>query len=637
MQAIINKKFNNNFLLLAVLVTASILRFWNYSEIPFMHDELSGLFRAQSQSIADVIFKTKETDVHPIGIPLFIHFWSILFGNSEVAIKFPFIICGLLSIFFTYKIASSWFNDTVALVTCSFMATLQYTTMYGQLARPYASGICFSVMLVWFWSEFFFKKKEKNFFSLMGFIISGTLCAYNHYFSLLFAAIVGITGLFLLKKETIIPYLLSCITILILFLPMLSVFAHHLSMGGAKEEDWIAKPENDWIYVFLKYIFHYSKLVYALVIIILVLSFFHLNNAKFILNKKRIITAIFACSSFLVAFFYSIYKNPVLQFSTLTFSLPFILMLLFSFLKEMSLLWKTVLFVLISSINIYSLTTERKHYALFYKQNYDAFACFGFEAINNYGEQNVNIALVSPDGFMDYYFKKYNKRFSFYSCNNNLCDFRKFVESRNGNYFIAGNLPLEFLQVLNEIFPYKIKEESGFTLNLYCFSKEKFSNSIDNHPLFVSKNSFEQKLPNWNNELLSLSPHFFRMDSTIEYSPMFSAKLIDITKGKHNIINGIAEIKCMDSLCAPILVMDIVDSKGLKIWRGGSRSVEGKNQVTEKIYISQLLSEINLEKHPDAEIKIYVWNKNKKEVIIKQINIEVIESNPYIYGLYYPF
>ena len=43
-----------------------------------------------------------------------------------------------------------------------------------------------------------------------------------------------------------------------------------------------------------------------------------------------------------------------------------------------------------------------------------------------------------------------------------------------------------------------------------------------------------------------------------------------------------------------------------------------------------------LKKHPNAEVKIYVWNKDKTAIAIDDFNIEAVISNPLIYGLYEP-
>lgn len=628
------KRFTeNHFFLFLLLVIASVIRFWNFSEIPLMYDELSGLLRAQAESVSDVINETKQTDVHPIGMPVFIHYWTIFWGNSEQALKFPFIIFSLCSIFFTYKIAEKWFNPTVGLITTAFMASLQFTTMYGQLARPYASGMFFSVLLVWFFVLFFDpeKSKKQNIY-LLGFIISATLCAYNHYFSLLFAGIVGLSGFLFINKQNALKYILSSVFVFLLYIPQLPVFLHHFSIGGGSENDWLKAPEPDWIWIFIKYLFHYSRFVYAIVIVVFIGSFFYLNKAKKIINKHRLALLIWGVVPFLIAYFYSVYKSPVLQFSTMTFSIPFLLLFIFSFYKEVNTYTKTILLLSILSVNIYTLIFTRKHFNLFYKQEFEQMALMSISAKNEFGSENVSIAHKISPKFMDYYFKKYNTTFSFYSADNtDTKAFKYYLDTLQSNYFVAGCLPLNFIPLVKEKYPYLLKKQEGFTSNIYCFSKTQNPNQLYENVVFESINNFEKADAYWIAE--TIIP---QMDSIREYGPTFKSKLKDITKGKHNILNVSTTIDFIDSTANPVLVIDITDNKGLTIWRGGEKNWYANSKKMDTIYTSQLISEINLDKHPDAEIKIYIWNQNKKTFRINNITIKTIDSNPYVYGLYEP-
>ena len=637
------KQFNfNTICLFAILAIAAILRFWNFSEISFMHDELSGLFRAQASTLMGVIEETKQTDVHPFGIPIFIHYWTLFFGDSEQAVKFPFIIMSLAAIFFTYKIAEKWFNATVGLITAAFMASLQYTTMYGQLARPYASGIFFSVLMVWFFTKFFTEEEnKKQYKSLLGFILASVLCAYNHYFSLLFAGLVWGSGLFFISKKNYLRYLLSGAGIILLCIPQIPILLQHFSIGGASENDWIGKPDASWIWGFIKYLFHYSRWVYAIVCFVFIASLFYFDKTKKITDKFRITTLVWGVLSFLIAYFYSVYKNPVLQFSTLTFSFPFLLLFIFSFYKDVSAPIKTTLLILILSVNIYTLIYNRKHFDLFYKQAYEEMAKISLASINEYGAKNVAIAYKIPENFMNYYFKKYNRPFSYYKVEKiDLKSFKEFLDLNQKNYFIAGNLPLEYVQLIRATYPYLIKKEEGFTCNIYCFSKEPKKDLVYESVVFESTNSFEKTIPYWNKEAIGIkidsNKTVFKLDSTIEYGPTFSAKLKDITKGKHNILNVSTTIDFTDTKANPVLVMDISEAGKSIIWRGGEKNWYKKSKQTDELYISQLISELDLVKHPDLEIKIYVWNSTKKSIAINNIKINVVESNPYIFGLYSP-
>jgi hypothetical protein len=73
------------------------------------------------------------------------------------------------------------------------------------------------------------------------------------------------------------------------------------------------------------------------------------------------------------------------------------------------------------------------------------------------------------------------------------------------------------------------------------------------------------------------------------------------------------------------------------LWRAGSyKSFNNHAGEINNVYVSNLFSGFDIKKHPKAEIKIYIWNRDKKPTYIDGIKIETVESNPFIYGLYEP-
>ena len=640
----ITKKITDDrILLFVILIIAAILRFWNFSGMPFMYDELSALFRAQAHSFSELIQKAKETDVHPVGIPVFVHYWSALFGKGEMVLKFPFILFSIASIYYTYKIAEKWFNSTVGLLSTACMATLQFPVMYGQMERPYASGMLFTVLMVWCWTNFFFGVKIKQNWYLIGFVIAASLCAMNHYFSLLFAFMVGATGLLFMNKQNYLKYLLGCISIVILFLPHISIFLYQLSQGGAEDDNWIGKPSSDWFFVFIKYLFHFSKKVYLLMLLLFLGSLFYIRKEKIIYYKMHIIAFVWTLLPFLTAYYYSVYKSPVLQFSTMTFSLPFLLIFIFSFYPKLSNPIKTVLLTFIISVNVFTLFTVRKHNEIFYKQPYDQMAKISIEMIDKNGEKNVTIALSVVDGFMNYYFEKYKRKFNFFNTENfDPKGFRNFVNKQTTDFFVAGHLSSDYNQIIKERYPYMIKKEDGFSYSVYCFSKQKPDDELHDAIIFSEENSFRNKSKYWDEDTSQISKNNnrgteYKLDSTNEYGPAFSAKLKDITNHKHNRINAKATVYSNDTTANPVLVLDIQEGGKSIVWRGADYSRFNNNpKENNTIYISELLSDFDFKKHPDAEVKIYIWNRNKKNIFIKNVTIEVVKSNSLIYSLYQP-
>ncbi|MCK9562538.1 MAG: glycosyltransferase family 39 protein [Bacteroidales bacterium] len=205
-------KLTNKTVILLILLIAIILRFINYFDIPFTHDEFSAMFRLNFDSFSELIEKGVKIDGHPAGIQVFLYYWTKLFGYQEWIVKLPFAIFGIISVYIIYLIGTKWFNETVGLLSAAYIGSIQFTIMYSQIARLYISGMFFSLLMIYYWSNLMMNPhKNFNRNSLL-FIISTSLCTYNHHFSLLFAAIVGISGVFYIQRKYLIKYVISGIT-----------------------------------------------------------------------------------------------------------------------------------------------------------------------------------------------------------------------------------------------------------------------------------------------------------------------------------------------------------------------------------------------------------------------------------------
>lgn len=109
-----------------IIIVASFLRFWNFFEIPFTHDEFSALFRTRFASFSELVEKGIMPDGHSAGVQLFLYFWVKLVGFSEPWVKLPFMLMGLASLFLIWKIGTEWFSKQVALWATASLAFMQY-------------------------------------------------------------------------------------------------------------------------------------------------------------------------------------------------------------------------------------------------------------------------------------------------------------------------------------------------------------------------------------------------------------------------------------------------------------------------------------------------------------------------------
>ena len=272
-----------------------------------------------------------------------------------------------------------------------------------------------------------------------------------------------------------------------------------------------------------------------------------------------------------------------------------------------------------------TLTLTRMHFNVFYHQPYQEEVTNTFKVLDEIGgDKKATIELMMPPLFKEHYFKKYGREFKaeVYNPFDNKIDtkaFREFVNMQTTDYFIFGCPPLEFIEIIKEKYPYIIKKEQGFNYSFYCFAKHKAAIELHEQVIFSEK----------------MEP--FALDSTMEYGKEFKEKLKHIINNRHVILKVNASITTPAFAANPVLVADIQEN-GKSIEWFGSDYINYSNNLgkSNSFYLSRDLTDFDFKKHPNAEIKIYLWNKNKKNISIEDMKIEVIKANPLIYALFEP-
>ena len=633
---------NTTLLLLLIIITASFLRLYNFFEIPYTHDEFSALFRTNFSSFSQLIEKGVKVDGHPAGVQVFLYYYSQLFGISEWVIKTPFIIAGILSVLLIFLIGKKWYNETVGLLAASFLATIQYTVMYSQIARPYISGLFFSLLMVYFWTNIIFNPQKRFYFNSVFFILSASACSYNHYFSLLFSAIVGISGLFFVQRKYLIKYLLSGLIVVLLFLPHLKIFFYQLHLGGIG--DWLGKPHNDFILNFIEYIFQFSVFSGILTILILLSGFYKIKRAVFRF-KFFILSLIWFFVPFFIGFLYSKYINSVLQYSTLIFSFPYLFFILFGHLKLQNKTINTLLVLFILTINSLVLIFERKHYDLFYHSPYEQILV---EYKNKCNDNIKTISIIdSHKKISQYYISKHSIKpdFIWYDSFRNELDFRNFLSRKYGDYdslyfgCLSSSNPV-IIPVILEFFPTIAWQRNYAGGTAYLFTKNPGNLKT------ISVLDFESEKENWtslnakniNDSIKFSGKYSYLIDHTTEWSPTYRNQLDKMIYNKNNFIDLSVQVYIHGNSDSVLLVSSLEESKGNTIdWRATTfntfidPSEPFKKWVT--IHHSIKLSDIYLN-YKNIEFSAYIWNRGKHDFFIDDFTIKLRQGNPVIYGLY---
>lgn len=632
----IYSRYREEFILAIILLISAVMRFYNYSSWSLSNDELSAVYGAWIGQISGydaMITDYVRTDFHPAGIQVLIYYWIELFGSSEASIRFPFVIAGILSVLFAYLIAARWFNKTTGLFVAATLSFLEYTILYSQLARPYSFGLLFSLITVYCWTRILFDTKEKKKLWLsIGWALGLAGCMYTHYFSFLFAIMVGATGLPFLRKHNCLAYLLPAAIAVLLYLPHLSIALEQFGRGGVGT--WLGKPENDYLFEYLFYAFNDSLLLCIVIVLVVLMSF--VSNPKGIRwNKFRIISLIWFIVPFLIGYFYSVYVNPVLQHSILLFSFPFLLIFLFSFFspQKKSFVMITLAGLLIAGI--YSTVSEQRFYSTHHFGVFKEIAEKNREWDMKYGEKNITrtVNIIIPY-YINYYGSPQsgNSETGYYRTymignTQQLGRLKEIVDSTSTEYFAHGwsNTwnPYDIYEIIKTKYPVVVEDLRYFNSGVTLFKKGPARN-----PFLAIRNDFEQ-YAYWpaDSSRLVRQPvhsgeHAFRMDSLTEFGPALSSTVGELYKHSDFIV-----VTAWTFYEKPTEAMIVISFEGeTKDWASARiADLTKPGQWEHSILVRKKPKGVQ----PSDPVKIYIWKPGGSTIIIDDMQVGSYKDSDY--------
>lgn len=633
-------------LLALILVAGAILRCYHWQDIPFTHDEYSALIRTQFSTFHDLIEKGVMPDGHPAGVQVFLYYWTHLFGTSEWIVKVPFQVMGLLSVALIYKIGKTWFSATTGLVAAAFLSFLQFPVMYSQIARPYASGLFFSLLMVLCWTFVLFTPERKKILTRAGYVVAASLCTYNHHFSMLFAAMAGVTGLFFCTRQTIKPYLLLNLAVILLYIPHLPIFMNQLETGGV--EGWLQKPRFDFLIDHIHYIFHFSVYIMLLLFLLILLQVIWYEYEPPINQKFLVISLIWFLFPFLTGYLYSRLFSSVLQHSVLIFSFPFLLFLLSGFFKTEKPAHQWIAVGLVAMIVIPSLVVERQHYKLFYHHPYREFVRCANQQLLPGVTPVYPVIIATPEKIHRWYTASHGfggSRYIFEDSILTKISLKRCLDTITGDYVGYGSLPSscwENYQLIREKFPRVLLHETFSGGDFYLFSRNPETHAP---VIYHTENiqDFEKEHPFWNNltPTLVVRDHplngraSYAMADTLEFSPTFSYPLRSLVQSQDDVIDVSVTVKIPPVFPGGWLVTAVNSGNRTLFWRSVSITEYVKPGGQGKVFISFHAAELDW-RHRQLMFSTYLWNPKKIPFELDDFTVQVRSGNPVLYGLFRP-
>ncbi len=621
-----------------IIIAGSLLRFYNFDGWSLSNDELSALTRLKYDSFSEMIEKGVRTnDMHPPGVQSFLWVWTHLFGTADSIVRLPFVLAGALSVWLFYLTGIRFFGKPAALLSTAAFAALQFPLLYSQLARPYSPGLFFSLLTVYAWSGLLWKDKKWNWKNAFLFITGGVGCMYSHYFSFMFAGLVGILGLFFLKKERWIAYIACGMAMFVFYIPALNVLVTQFSIGGlGGPEGWLGPPSKDALWKYLLFCLNDSLplLLFYILFSSIVLILYRRNQ---VWSKQHTVSLILFISPALIAYYYSVYRNPVFQYSILLFNFPFLLLLLFSWFQPLQFTSKHVLpLLLIFCITLYS-TVFANH---FYSHQF--FAPFSDVAekcafyTEKYEEAGVDatINVIHPDYIKHYSGKlKPVVKFLQYECNRpeQLIELKKLLADSRARCFIHAwsnnyHAPETDLMI-KEYFPFLVEKDSFFNAGVLVYSKDSTLKRISEPPpLYEVSTGFEDNA--WTADTLFKTDSIFCsgkksmiISESTEFSPGIKdrAENIGFEKGAVFLLN----FKYFSHrTTSELKVVVSVDRNGETIlWRGYPLHLYPPARSGWTTYYAGYKLQENI--LADDFVSVYFYNPQKERVWIDELSFRV--------------
>ncbi|REJ81369.1 MAG: hypothetical protein DWQ44_09980 [Bacteroidetes bacterium] len=625
--------------LILILLAAAAFRIPAAMNLSLSNDELSALNTAWIEPLSQMIRQGVYIDVHPAGLQVFLHYYVRLIGDDPFIFRLPFVLAGLFSVFLIYIIGKKWFGSYTGLLAAAFFSVFQYAILYSLFARPYSMGLMFSLLSAYAWSHIILNVSESKvrlkWWIL--FVLSMLACTHIHYFSLVFAASLGILGMFLVKKKEYPFYILSGLIILAGIIPEVKVFYEQLKDGDIG--GWLPYPESDFILQFMFNSVNDSHLILILIYFLLIpglISAFYLKA----FGRYHFFALYLFLFSFLLAYLYSILRHPVIQYSTLFFTFPFLLLLVSDMivLVSRSRLYRSVVMIIVLAAGASS-TLDGK--GLFTKTHYGVFEDVAdkiSEWENEKGKENVLVLVnVINPAYMNYYLDRIggdvNVDFWKVEGPGDLLKLKISLEKSESKYFCVAwsnsKFPPEILNISRHYFPNLSDKKLFFNSAAYLFSKS--ASSTDAAPLLIRR--YNHIHSSWmkiqSDESNNETDSAFTAVNETEFILGYKEKIGSLSLSPFNVFHAVAEFNLPDTTAEVNLVVSI-DSLGIPVDYHSFRLEDFNHEpgTWQHIFLSRF---IRNEFPEDYELNVYFWNKTAAAFNVRKFEIRLEEADdPYI-------
>ena len=237
--------YKNEYFLLSLIVALGVaLRIFHLSTESIWLDEGISILLSR-QDLAHII-QSAANDVHPPLYYIVLHYWILIFSDSETCARALSVLLSALSIVFTYKIARTLFNKPTALLSAGLLSISVFHIREAQESRMYTLLLLLSLLSFHLAQKALQHKKNST---LLLFVLCNSALLYTHLFGFFTIAAQSLYLLYLYASKNIgaLEFRKGAgifVLILASFSPWISILlqqmqyfksAHHIAQPGILE------------------------------------------------------------------------------------------------------------------------------------------------------------------------------------------------------------------------------------------------------------------------------------------------------------------------------------------------------------------------------------------------------------------
>lgn len=115
------QKYHTTILLCLIIFIAAFLRLYSLSTPSFSSDDIKSIEKSEKVCVSTIVEGAKRGGHHLLYF-LVLHYWRLMAGSSEFALRLPTAIFGILSVFVLFKLSSLIFDNKTSLIGALLLA-----------------------------------------------------------------------------------------------------------------------------------------------------------------------------------------------------------------------------------------------------------------------------------------------------------------------------------------------------------------------------------------------------------------------------------------------------------------------------------------------------------------------------------